>query len=69
MDKEKWFSKTVEETEKNLKTNIETGLSLAEVKKRQEENGFNELKQPKKKSLFVKSSIFNRNHCICIIIW
>ena len=54
MDKEKWFSKTVEETEKNLKTNIETGLSLAEVKKRQEENGFNELKQAKKKSLFVK---------------
>ena len=54
MDKEKWFSKTAEETEKYLKTNIETGLSLAEVKKRQEENGFNELKQAKKKSLFVK---------------
>ena len=34
MDKEKWFSKTVEETEKYLKTNIETGLSLAEVKKK-----------------------------------
>ena len=54
MGKEKWFSKTAEETEKYLKTSMKTGLSSIEVKKRQAENGFNELKQAKKKSLFVK---------------
>ena len=51
---EKWFNKTAQETEEYLQTNMEKGLSNAEVKKRQEENGFNELKQQKKKSLFVK---------------
>ena len=51
---EKWFNKTAMEVEEYLQTNIENGLSSSEVKKRQEENGFNELKQTKKKSLFIK---------------
>ena len=51
---EKWFNKTVKEIEEYLQTNMENGLSNIEVKKRQEESGFNELKQTKKKSLFVK---------------
>ena len=51
---EKWFNKTVKEIEEYLQTNMENGLSNTEVKKRQEESGFNELKQTKKKSLFVK---------------
>ena len=51
---EKWYNKTVEETEEYLQTNIREGLSSLEVKKRQEENGYNELKAEKKKSLFVK---------------
>ena len=51
---EKWFNKTANEVEEYLQTNMEKGLTAEEVKKRQEENGFNELKQAKKKSLFVK---------------
>ena len=51
---EKWFKKTAKETEEYLQTSMEKGLSSIEVKKRQEEHGFNELKQEKKKSLFIK---------------
>ncbi len=51
---EKWFSKTVEETEEYLQTNVKQGLSTSEVKKRQQENGFNELKAQKKKSMFIR---------------
>ena len=51
---EQWFNKTAKETEEYLQTNMESGLSFGEVQKRQNENGFNELKQEKKKSLFVK---------------
>ena len=51
---EKWFNKTDIEVEEYLQTSMEKGLSSVEAKKRQEENGFNELKQAKKKSLFVK---------------
>ena len=39
---EKWFNKTVKEIEEYLQTNMENGLSNTEVKKRQEESGFNE---------------------------
>ncbi len=51
---EKWFNKTVKDVEEYLQTSMENGLTNIEAKKRQEENGFNELKQTKKKSLFVK---------------
>ncbi|MBR0427971.1 MAG: cation-translocating P-type ATPase [Clostridia bacterium] len=51
---EKWYNKTATEVEEYLQTNMESGLTSIEAKKRQEENGFNELKQAKKKSLFVK---------------
>ena len=37
-----------------MQTNMEKGLSSDEVKKRHEENGFNELRGAKKKSLFIK---------------
>ena len=49
-----WFNKTVEETLSTVKANVELGLSSEEVKKRQEENGYNELKAKKKKTLFQK---------------
>jgi len=49
-----WFNKTVDETISTLKTEVEKGLSIEEVRKRQEEYGLNELKAKKKKSLFVK---------------
>ena len=51
---ENWYKKTAKEVEEYLQTNMEIGLTDIEVKKRQEENGFNELKQEKKKSLFIK---------------
>ena len=51
---ERWFNKTATEVEGYLQSNMEKGLSSVEIKKRQEENGFNEIKAEKKKSLFVK---------------
>ena len=51
---EKWFNKTATEIEEYLQTSMENGLDITEVRKRQDENGFNELKQEKKKSLFMK---------------
>ena len=49
-----YYRKNVNEVEDYLQTNMEKGLDLNEVKKRQEENGFNELRAEKKKSLFIK---------------
>ena len=49
-----WFNQTAKEVEENLKTNMQTGLQDEEIKTRQEKYGFNELKQQKKKSLFIK---------------
>ena len=51
MEKEKWFAKDVNEVEQQLGTNLKKGLNNAEVKKRQEKYGFNELKAAKKKTL------------------
>ena len=51
---EKWFNKTATEVEEYLQTSMKEGISSIEAKKRQEENGFNELKAQKKKSLFIK---------------
>ena len=51
---EKWFNKTANEVEEYLQTSMKEGLSSLEVQKRQQENGFNELKAQQKKSLFVK---------------
>ena len=36
---EKWFNKTVKDTEEYLQTSMENGLSNIKVKKRQDENG------------------------------
>lgn len=49
-----YFNKNVNEIEKELNTNIELGLKLEEVKNRQEKDGFNELKEGKRKSNIVK---------------
>ncbi len=49
-----WYSKDLENIENELNTNINSGLSSKEVQKRQEEYGFNELKEGKKKSLIIK---------------
>ena len=49
-----WFLKTVEETTKELDTNLENGLTNEQIQERQEEYGLNELKKKKKKNLFQK---------------
>ncbi|MCI8443791.1 MAG: cation-translocating P-type ATPase [Clostridia bacterium] len=54
MEKNKWFHKKVKEVEKELKTNLEKGLTTEEVQKRQEKYGLNQLKAKKKKSLIQK---------------
>ncbi len=51
---EKWFNKSVKETAKELKTDVQNGLSQDEVNKRYEKYGRNELKAKQKKSLLVK---------------
>ncbi len=49
-----WFNKGISQVEKELETNIKTGLTEEQVKANYEKYGMNELKQKKKKSLFVK---------------
>ena len=49
-----WHSCSVEEIAKNLKTNINIGLSDDEAQKRFERYGQNNLKEKKKESIFVK---------------
>ena len=51
MENHNWFNKKVEDVEKELHTNIETGLTDEEVKQRREKYGLNQLKEKKKKSM------------------
>lgn len=46
------YQKELKTVIEELKTNVKTGLSSAEVRKRQEQYGFNELQQKKKKTIF-----------------
>lgn len=48
------ITKTIKELEKELKTSSSNGLSSEEVEKRLKENGYNQLKEPEKESIFVK---------------
>lgn len=50
----KFYNQTIKEIESNLETNIETGLSSDIYKKRLEKDGFNELKEPPKKNIFIR---------------
>jgi len=52
--KKKWFNQSIDEVEKNLNTNSQTGLTHAQVEAYREQFGFNELQAAKKKSLFIK---------------
>ncbi len=49
-----WFNKEISQVEKELQTNVKEGLTEEQVKANYEKYGMNELKQKKKKSLFVK---------------
>ena len=50
----KWFNKSIEDTCKELNTNLETGLQTEQVEEKRKKYGANELQEKKKKSLFVK---------------
>ena len=63
-----WFTQTVDETISTLKTDVEKGLPIEEIKKRQEEYGLNELKAKKKKSLFIKFLEQFKDFMIIILI-
>ena len=45
MEEKLWFNKNIEEVKEELNTNIDTGLSGEEARKRIEEYGYNELKE------------------------
>ena len=51
---ENCFNKDVNKTAEELNTNIDEGLSTAQVEEKRQKYGYNELKAKKKKSLFVK---------------
>ena len=65
---ENWFNLSVDETLGKLKIDAEKGLSIEEVKKRQEQYGLNELKAKKKKSLFIKFIEQFKDFMIIILI-
>ena len=52
MENKNWFNKKVEDVEKELKTNIEKGLTEEQVQEIRNQKGYNELQAAKKKTLF-----------------
>lgn len=63
-----WYNLSVKETETNLETNLEEGLTTEQVTKAREKYGYNELKAQKKKSLFVKFLEQFKDFMIIILI-
>lgn len=51
---ENWFNQTKEEVLKHFSVDVQNGLSAEQVEKNQEKYGLNELKQAKKKSIFIR---------------
>ena len=68
MESKNWFNKDVKDIEKELETNQETGLSAEEVTKRREKYGVNQLKEKKKKSLFMRFVDQFKDFSIIILI-
>ena len=66
---DKWFNKTVQETEQNLETNIKTGLTQEQINKKLAKYGLNELQAQKKKSLFVKFLEQFKDFMIIVLIF
>ena len=66
---DKWFNKTVQETEQNLETNINTGLTQEQISKKLAKYGLNELQAQKKKSLFVKFLEQFKDFMIIVLIF
>ena len=49
-----WYTLKIDEVQKNLKTNIERGLTNEEVEKRKAEYGINKLNENKKESIMIR---------------
>lgn len=65
---EKWFNKSVQETEKQLETDVNAGLKSSELVARYEKYGHNELKAKQKKSILVKFLEQFKDFMIIILI-
>ncbi len=63
-----WHTKNIKEVERELRTNIKTGLSEEDVKIRQEEFGKNKIEEGKKVSLLVKFLTQFKDFMIIILI-
>ena len=63
-----YFSKGIEEVEKELETDIKNGLDNEHVKEKIEKYGFNELESKKKESIFVKFLKQFKDFMIIILI-
>ena len=63
-----WYNLSIEETEKKLETNLNSGLTTDQVLKSREKYGYNELKAQKKKSIFVKFLEQFKDFMIIILI-
>ena len=63
-----WETKDIDETQKELKTNINYGLKIKEVEKRQNLYGKNEIKDKKKESILVKLIKQFKDFMIIILI-
>ena len=64
----KWFNKTIEDTEKTLSTDTKKGLTEEQVLASREKFGTNELEAQKKKSLFAKFLEQFKDFMIIILI-
>lgn len=65
---EKWFNSSVQETEKQLTTDVNNGLKSSELVARYEKYGHNELKAKQKKSILVKFLEQFKDFMIIILI-
>lgn len=65
---EKWFNRSVQETEKQLTTDVNSGLKSSELVARYEKYGHNELKAKQKKSILVKFLEQFKDFMIIILI-
>lgn len=68
MENEKWFYKNEEAIIEELNTDKEKGLSNSEVEEKRKQYGYNELKEGKKKSTFIKFLEQFKDFMIIILI-
>jgi len=63
-----WYNRSISQVEEELYSNIQTGLNQEQVKQNREKYGYNELKEKKKKSIFIKFLEQFKDFMIIILI-